>query len=504
MTTSTLPEAASLEHLKNQAKALLRAATSGDAGARDRLTAAHPRPIDTPTLADCQLVIAREYGFESWPKLKAHVDEVEHNRAVAEFKAAVERSDAAEVGKLLRKHPRLRRQVDAPLFSFDTPAIVYAAASKNRDLIDTLLEAGANVNVRTSWAPGGFGALDGADAETAAYLISKGAYVDIHAAAKHGMFDRVRELIQQDSLPFREGPGVGSLVNARGGDGQTPLHFASTVEICAYLLDHGADIDTRDIDHHSTAAQYSILNAEKLRYLVDRGAQADIFIACRLGDRKLAADLLTREPDCLRRRLNHPDYSNPAGHIYLYTCGMSVRPITMAVDYGGSDFLQFLLDRTGHVDRLLLGCAMADRAVVDAVLKEHPGTMDELTADDKAFLSDAAWDNRVDAVRTMLDVGWEIDTLGFESSTALNRAAVRGWAPLVQLLVDRGASLEIPNAFGGWPLSAAGWGSENWPKATGDHAACVEILIAAGSKLPKNLYGSAEVQAIFKKHGVGG
>jgi hypothetical protein len=63
--------------------------------------------------------------------------------------------------------------------------------------------------------------------------------VDIHAAARLGMLDRVRELIAAD----RES------VHARGGDGQTPLHFASTVDIAAYLLDQGAEIDARDVDH---------------------------------------------------------------------------------------------------------------------------------------------------------------------------------------------------------------------------------------------------------------
>src|SRR5579863_3912905 len=48
------------------------------------------------------------------------------------------------------------------------------------------------------------------------------------------------------------------LVQARGGDGQTPLHFAAKVEIAEYLLAQGADIDARDIDHESTPAQYML------------------------------------------------------------------------------------------------------------------------------------------------------------------------------------------------------------------------------------------------------
>jgi len=53
-----------------------------------------------------------------------------------------------------------------------------------------------------------------------------GAVVDVHAAARLGMFEKLQQLVSSDP----------NLVHARGGDGQTPLHFASTVEIAAYLL----------------------------------------------------------------------------------------------------------------------------------------------------------------------------------------------------------------------------------------------------------------------------
>ena len=142
----------------------------------------------------------------------------------------------------------MRSCIDEPLpnYSFDTPAIVAAVGKQNRDMIDALLDFGANINQRTRWWAGGFGVLDSANPELAAYLISRGATVDIHAAARLNMPDRVRALLASDP----------QLVHARGGDGQLPLHFAATVEIAAILLDAGADIDARDIDHESTAAQY--------------------------------------------------------------------------------------------------------------------------------------------------------------------------------------------------------------------------------------------------------
>ncbi len=64
-----LPARPSLEQLRKQAKELLRQFRAGDAAAIERLHAG-----DAATLADAQLVVAREYGFETWAALKHHVE----------------------------------------------------------------------------------------------------------------------------------------------------------------------------------------------------------------------------------------------------------------------------------------------------------------------------------------------------------------------------------------------------------------------------------------------
>src|SRR5687767_2559982 len=75
--TSALPEDADLLFEKKQAKALLKACRAGDPAALSRVQAhlSSRRGGDTSqlTLADAQFVIARERGFPSWPKLKAHI-----------------------------------------------------------------------------------------------------------------------------------------------------------------------------------------------------------------------------------------------------------------------------------------------------------------------------------------------------------------------------------------------------------------------------------------------
>ena len=46
-----------------------------------------------------------------------------------------------------------------------------------------------------------------------------------------------------------------ALVHARGGDGKTPLHYATSVAMARYLVERGAVVDARDVDHESTPAQ---------------------------------------------------------------------------------------------------------------------------------------------------------------------------------------------------------------------------------------------------------
>ena len=84
-----LPDRPTLRHLRNQAKRLLKAHRSGDPQALQRITKSHPRlgklsPDEVLShrfgLRSAQVVVAREYGFPSWPKLVTHVEgsEVQH------------------------------------------------------------------------------------------------------------------------------------------------------------------------------------------------------------------------------------------------------------------------------------------------------------------------------------------------------------------------------------------------------------------------------------------
>ena len=79
-----LPSRPNLKHLRNQAKQLLDAQKSGDDDACTRFKTHLPRLSEASapqvsganlTLRDAQLVIAREYDFASWSKLKRHLED---------------------------------------------------------------------------------------------------------------------------------------------------------------------------------------------------------------------------------------------------------------------------------------------------------------------------------------------------------------------------------------------------------------------------------------------
>ena len=113
------------------------------------------------------------------------------------FITAVQDGDIGTVKHLLTTDKTLAAQIDAPWFSFDAPAIVFTAASGNHELIEVLLDAGADIDVKSSWWAGGTSALHHAtgsmlnyDRQLAEYLIERGATVDAHAAAGLDMFEK--------------------------------------------------------------------------------------------------------------------------------------------------------------------------------------------------------------------------------------------------------------------------------------------------------------------------
>ncbi|MDL9997331.1 DUF1835 domain-containing protein [Variovorax sp. J22P240] len=81
-----------LEHQRKRAKELLTRLRDGTAVSQQALLERHALYSAPPRLADAQWLIARELGFPSWPKLKAHTDAVDFAARHPQFAADREAS----------------------------------------------------------------------------------------------------------------------------------------------------------------------------------------------------------------------------------------------------------------------------------------------------------------------------------------------------------------------------------------------------------------------------
>src|SRR5690242_8920494 len=188
----SLPERPNLRHLKDQAKDLVK---SGNA----------------KSLTQAQLAIARQHGFSSWPKLKAHVDSLEE---IGQLKQAIDRNDVKGVKALMMANPTLHR---APLGYNKNGPLTWVA------------------ECRVPWAPPSRERLAMAE-----WMIDNGS--DVHQGGdgplmRAALFGHRIPMMQ---LLVSRGANVNALWN-----GYFPIIFApcETVEPASikWLLDHGAN-----------------------------------------------------------------------------------------------------------------------------------------------------------------------------------------------------------------------------------------------------------------------
>ena len=410
------------------------------------------------------------------------------------FKEAFQKDDARSIRDLFLRYPELKAKVNEPIAAFDAPAI---AQARSRDMLDALLEAGADINAKSQWWAGGFGLLHSAEPALAAYAIERGATVDVHAAARLGMMDKLQELVSADP----------ALVHARGGDGQTPLHFASTVPIAEFLLQKGANIDARDVDHESTPAQWMIRDRQEIvRFLVQRGCHTDILLASALGDAELVHRHLDTNPDCIHMRVSgeyFPMINHRAGGtIYQWTLGWYVSPHDVARQFGHEQVFNLLMDRSPADVKFIAACWNADQHAIKTVVAEHPELVSLLRDAYKRQVVHAARNNNLPAVRLMLASGLPVNALGQHGATPLHWAAFHGNAEMAREILRYQPPLERTDSdFHGTPLGWAVYGSENgWFCQTGDYVATIEALLKAGAKLPAKIGGTPAVREVLDKH----
>ncbi len=474
-----LPVRPHLEHLRKQARRLLRALREGDGPARARFQQAvmYPPP-PAPRLSDAQYAIAREYGFPSWPRLKHHVEHGNPEVPVAELVDAVRRGDVAAARALLAGHPALQQRLDDPLpgLAFGG-TLLLEALRHDRALVALLLDAGADVNQRSHWWAGSFGVLDRKHAHLD-YLVARGARVDAYAAARHGWHERLLAILADDPSQAR----------MCGGDGQTPLHVAADVETAGMLLAHGAEIDALDVDHESTPAQYLVReHPDVARWLVERGARTDLLLVAALGDVARVERYLAADPECIRMNVSGRWFPmrgpRAGGTIYIWTLGSRQNAFAVARDGGHEAVLEVLRRHSPAPVNLVEACEFGDDAAIARLLAATPDLARRLEPDEQARLVIAAQNGDASTVHRMLEAGWPSNALDEHAATALHWASWHGDIVSVRKLLQHGASVTARESqFDGIPLGWAIHGASNsWRRDRGDHPAVVRALVAAGA-----------------------
>jgi ankyrin repeat protein len=128
-----------LDQLKRQARELLRGFSAGQAAAATEVDA-HYHAADRAKFAlhDAQLVIARSYGFESWPKLKAYVDGV----TVRRLAEAIRAGDLARVKAMLDARPEIADLTMS--YGDEHRPIHFAVMQRSSEMVRLLMQRGAD------------------------------------------------------------------------------------------------------------------------------------------------------------------------------------------------------------------------------------------------------------------------------------------------------------------------------------------------------------------------
>lgn len=319
-----LPARPNLEQYKIQAKELVKSVKAGDAESVQRIKNNHPHAdrVARFALADAQVIIAREHGFESWPKFAKHIEGLRRdNTPISKFELAVDAivtGDSNTLESLLRKNPELVRarstrvhrgtllhyvsangfenyrqktpknavqiakmlldagaEVDAiaDAYGKDTTLGLVATSIHPKKaglqiaLMELLLHHGASIDGVPSGPSPLISALHNGHSQAAEFLAQHGARLDLEGAAGVGRLDVVKSYFHDD----------GSL-NASATRAQLNTGFLWACEyghneVVEFLLKNGADLHTTE-NTGLTGLHWAVVGGklDTIRLLLERGA----------------------------------------------------------------------------------------------------------------------------------------------------------------------------------------------------------------------------------------
>ena len=271
----SLPAFATLDRLNRYAKQLLKSYRENPSLSEERIARHCPDDLGPNfKLADAQRVVAREYGFDSWAKLKQYLESRPDDQLIFDAVAA---SDANAVESLVATNPRLIDarggwQLYRPLF--------FAMQSGNAETIKILRRHGASLDVYEAAALGDIEELQRILSASPALANARREHCDVtplHAARSN--VEAARVLIE-----------CGADVNAIDSDSQRlmPLHGRAEhgdVAMVDLLLTHGADVHAvscMGTPLHCAVGGFQHKPPERWREIVERlvARGADINTGC--------------------------------------------------------------------------------------------------------------------------------------------------------------------------------------------------------------------------------
>lgn len=324
MESRELPLHPNLDQYRKQAKELLKALKAKDSSAVRRLRRLHPhaRELNEPTLADAQLVLARQHSFESWPRFTKYVRELaQANSLFAEFECAVEAvidGDAAKLREMLRTNP----------------ALIHARSPREHHA--TLLHYVSANGVEDYRQKTPKNAV-----EIATILLDAGA--DVHAVAD----------------AYGKATTIGLTATSLH-----PLRAGILIPLLELLLARGASVDNAPGEWNTVNA--CLANGRRLgsEFMASRGAKLDLEGAAGVGRLDLVKNFFNEDgslgPNATKRQME-------SGFIW-------------ACEYGRAEVADFLLrmgvDKNTYRQHKLTGlhwaAASGDLLTVKAVLRHNP------------------------------------------------------------------------------------------------------------------------------------
>lgn len=444
-----LPAIPNLEQQKKLARELLDAARANDPDAVRRFRAFHPRhgelqlaswPPEKLALHDAQLVIAREYGMASWPKLKTHIESVRAERQTRPLERHLQYYEDRAHGLrevLADGAPATIEQVRSwhPRFADASDAAIIAASRSDAFTLDDARLVYARQHGFATWVLLGRHLRRVAAGEVEEPLLL------LVEAGKRGDWQRVLGLLEAHP----------DLVHARGTNGNTLLNLA-----CGLI---------RQGPGEHCAAATTIPGGDRLaplRLLLSAGADPNmgndrgwkpLHDAAYGNDSEVAALLLSSGA-------RHEVEAHGSGGTPLVVAlfwgnreaaeviagaGVAPRNLRTAAGLGRIDLLQDCFTASDHLTSL----AMSARGFY----RPHSGFPSWRPSDDPQEVLDealtwAARSGRRDALDFLVRRGARMDADPYRG-TPLVWAASCGRRDAVQWLLEQGADVNQRSSFGG-------------------------------------------------------